>query len=288
MKKRNVLNVVGVVALSSCLVIGLAACGGSAIDEAKSIRGEEVTEAEWKAALSEVSTEGTGISALAADDAEEGANFAVSYATRADMSLESEGGNIGDQEIEAMSVSAKAEVSADLVVADGKMHITMNYSVSLTGSENLLELMETDPIDESGKVEIYTSVTDSSAEAYVSIDGGEWKKYSAGASLGVSSAVLSQLESLVQIADCSGYADMFSSFEYSDEDKGYAFKGSVEGDDVFGADASLVIKIKDGKLAAIVSEGSADSNAFGMKTSGSTGTGLVYTFGGQSITLPEV
>ena len=43
MKKNRVIMLIGTAALSACLVVGLTVCG-STIDEAKSIRGEEVTD----------------------------------------------------------------------------------------------------------------------------------------------------------------------------------------------------------------------------------------------------
>ena len=60
--------------------------------------------------------------------------------------------------------------------------------------------------------------------------------------------------------------------------------GSVVGD----VGGKLIIKIKDGKLAAVLQEASLDANVSGMTMAGSAGMGLVYTVGGQSVTLPAV
>ena len=50
----------------------------------------------------------------------------------------------------------------------------------------------------------------------------------------------------------------------------------------------VIEEIKDGKLAAVLQEASLDANVSGMTMAGSAGMGLVYTVGGQSVTLPAV
>ena len=47
-------------------------------------------------------------------------------------------------------------------------------------------------------------------------------------------------------------------------------------------------KIRDGHLAAVYAEGSASSGIVGISSEGSSEIGLVYTYGGQSVTLPAV
>ena len=90
----------------------------------------------------------------------------------------------------------------------------------------------------------------------------------------------------------SVYASQFDDFTYSAEDKGHVYNnasdmggvGSVVGD----VGGKLIIKIRDGKLAAVLQEASLDASISGMTMTGSAGMGMVYTVGGQSITLPTV
>ena len=92
--------------------------------------------------------------------------------------------------------------------------------------------------------------------------------------------------------EVSVYASQFDDFTYSAEDKGHVYNnasdmggvGSVVGD----VSGKLIIKIRDGKLAAVLQEASLDASVSGMTMTGSAGMGMVYTVGGQSITLPTV
>ncbi len=289
MKKNRVIMLIGTAALSACLVVGLTACG-STIDEAKSIRGEEVTEAEWKTALSEIATVNTAASlaASSAADEAESPNFSVSYQARSNATISYEGTD-GEQ-----SATFSTDITTTVSVADRKIHATMDYDISLTGSDDVIEmlkkLMKTDEdLTVKGTLETYFAFEENAVSLYLQNADGKWVKYSSVEDVtGVSTVVLGQIESCIGLMDCSKYADAFASFEYSDEDKGYALKGGVEGGDIFGADASFVIKIKDGRLAALVSEGSGETTIGGLSMSSSADTGLVYKFGGQTVKLPNV
>ena len=92
--------------------------------------------------------------------------------------------------------------------------------------------------------------------------------------------------------DQSALVGAFSQYTYSADDKGYvAADASVSGElgDVsFSGAGKLVYKIRDGHLAAVYAEGSASSGIVGISSEGSSEIGLVYTYGGQSVTLPTV
>ena len=104
--------------------------------------------------------------------------------------------------------------------------------------------------------------------------------------------MLQHLDAITEaLGEISVYASRFGDFTYSAEDKGHVYNnesdmgvGSVVGD----VGGKLIIKIKDGKLAAVLQEASLDANVSGMTMAGSAGMGLVYTVGGQSVTLPAV
>lgn len=79
------------------------------------------------------------------------------------------------------------------------------------------------------------------------------------------------------------YGSFYDSFTYSAEQKGYVIKAGSEFEALVG-NAFIVLKFKDGKLATFYSEIKS-----GSATEGVTGIELVkITYGGQSLTLPEV
>ena len=291
MKKRNVWMTAGALALSACMAVWLTACG-STISEAKRLRGDEVTAEEWEEALSAVSlTAGTARAADAEDaliSAVPPPNFSVKYEAK----------NTDSIVLEKSDATSEAKFSLDVQtsvsVEDRNIHIEMKYDVSLDGSEDVVKALETmtdgEELSAKGELEAYLSFAGNAVAVYLQTDGG-WKKYSSVEDAsGISSAVLGQLEACVSLMDCSGYAAMFSAFEYDDAAKGYALKGGVEGGDMFGVEASFVVKVKDGKLAAVLSEGVGETEIalLGLTVASEAETGLVYKFGGQSVTLPKV
>ena len=83
-------------------------------------------------------------------------------------------------------------------------------------------------------------------------------------------------------------ASSYEAFEYSKDDKGYVIKEEYV--EQFGemGKMGLVVKIKDGKLAALCLSFETEQSAFGITTKIKTEGGAVYTYGGQSVTLPTV
>ena len=61
---------------------------------------------------------------------------------------------------------------------------------------------------------------------------------------------------------------------------GSAVGGMVGGD--------LIVKLRGGRLAAVLQEGEIDMDLLGVGITGSAAMGMVYTMGGQSVTLPKV
>ena len=100
-------------------------------------------------------------------------------------------------------------------------------------------------------------------------------------------------EACIGLLDQSALVGAFAEYSYSEEKKGYV---AADGDlSASGGGASLniggelVYKIKNGKLGAIYSQASMDMTEEGMMSgSMEAEVGLVYTYGGQSVTLPAV
>ena len=191
-------------------------------------------------------------------------------------------------------MSVDMNISATVVTADHKTHITMTYDMKMDGSEAMLEDLGGTAVDQSGSVEVYTSYENGQIALYARVNEGAWNTLSGslGSLEGVADSVLQQLDAITEaLGEISVYASRFGDFTYSAEDKGHVYNnesdmgvGSVVGD----VGGKLIIKIKDGKLAAVLQEASLDANVSGMTMAGSAGMGLVYTVGGQSVTLPAV
>ena len=280
-------------ALTVAMVMGLAGCGGgSALAQARSIQGEEVSEEQWVAALTQVGE--AELVGIAEGDAE-AANFSVGYEVDVDMDVTVEEQRVGDTVIfEGGSMSVDMNVSATVVTADHKTRITMTYDMKMDGSEAMLEDLGGTAVDQSGSVEVYTSYENGQVALYAKVNDGDWNTVSGSldALEGVADSVIQALDTLTEaLGEVSVYASRFGDFTYSAEDKGHVYNsesdmgvGSVVGD----VGGKLIIKIRDGKLAAVLQEASLDASISGMTMTGSAGMGMVYTVGGQSVTLPEV
>ena len=297
--KKLLMSTAGVV-LTIAICMGLAGCSGNgALAEARSIRGEEVSEEEWNAAFKGLGGEESFTVPLSAAP-EEGqtpqvspANFAVEYETetRMDVTVEEQTVN-GEVLVEAAEASVTMKIWATVTVADHKMHMEVGYDGRVDGSENVLEQLGGETISGSGGVEVYTAVQDGVTQVYARVDGGEWQTATGGASAleGVSEAVLAQIDVLIdELSDIGDYYGQYKDFTYNGDKKGYVYQdgnlvsavgGMVGGD--------LIVKLRGGRLAAVLQEGEIDMDLLGVGITGSAAMGMVYTMGGQSVTLPKV
>lgn len=283
------------VALSACMLAAFAGCG--TVSTAKNMKGEEVTEDVWNTAMAGTVYEADASAANAVQTLsevtaeQEASNYKVEYESKINAEMSSEGGNIGDQQIEAANLKIDMTSSSTVTVADNALHITLKYDFRFDGSENLLELMGIpEGLDGKGEVELYISFADGVA-FYVKDGDGNWVSASADSTL-ISTAAQMVSEECLSLMDQSALVGLFSQYEYSSEHKGYValdtdVSGSM-GDSSLGATTTLVYKMRDNRLAAIYSSGDMDMNALGMSVNGTMETGLVYTYGGQSVTLPTV
>lgn len=297
--KKLLMSTAGVV-LTIAICMGLAGCSGNgALAEARSIRGEEVSEEEWNAAFKGLGGEESFTVPLSAAP-EEGqtpqvspANFAVEYETetRMDVTVEEQTDN-GEVLVEAAEASVTMKIWATVTVADHKMHMEVGYDGRVDGSENVLEQLGGETISGSGGVEVYTAVQDGVTQVYARVDGGEWQTATGGASAleGVSEAVLAQIDVLIdELSDIGDYYGQYKDFTYNGDKKGYVYQDGNLGSAVGGmVGGDLIVKLRGGRLAAVLQEGEIDMDLLGVAITGSAAMGMVYTMGGQSVTLPKV
>lgn len=297
--KKLLMSTAGVV-LTIAICMGLAGCSGNgALAEARSIRGEEVSEEEWNAAFKGLGGEESFTVPLSVA-AEEGqmpqvspANFAVEYETetRMDVTVEEQTVN-GEVLVEAAEASVTMKIWATVTVADHKMHMEVGYDGRVDGSENVLEQLGGETISGSGGVEVYTAVQDGVTQVYARVDGGEWQTATGGASAleGVSEAVLAQIDVLIdELSDIGDYYGQYKDFTYNGDKKGYVYQDGSLGSAIGGmVGGDLIVKLRGGRLAAVLQEGEIDMDLLGVGITGSAAMGMVYTMGGQSVTLPKV
>lgn len=297
--KKLLMSAAGVV-LTIAICMGLAGCSGNgALAEARSIRGEEVSEEEWNAAFKGLGGEESFTVPLSAAP-EEGqtpqvspANFAVEYETetRMDVTVEEQTVN-GEVLVEAAEASVTMKIWATVTVADHKMHMEVGYDGRVDGSENVLEQLGGETISGSGGVEVYTAVQDGVTQVYARVDGGEWQTATGGASAleGVSEAVLAQIDVLIdELSDIGDYYGQYKDFTYNGDKKGYVYQDGSLGSAIGGmVGGDLIVKLRGGRLAAVLQEGEIDMDLLGVGITGSAAMGMVYTMGGQSVTLPKV
>lgn len=297
--KKLLMSTAGVV-LTIAICMGLAGCSGNgALAEARSIRGEEVSEEEWNAAFKGLGGEESFNVPLSAAP-EEGqtpqvspANFAVEYETetRMDVTVEEQTVN-GEVLVEAAEASVTMKIWATVTVADHKMHMEVGYDGRVDGSENVLEQLGGETISGSGGVEVYTAVQDGVTQVYARVDGGEWQTATGGASAleGVSEAVLAQIDVLIdELSDIGDYYGQYKDFTYNGDKKGYVYQDGSLGSAIGGmVGGDLIVKLRGGRLAAVLQEGEIDMDLLGVGITGSAAMGMVYTMGGQSVTLPKV
>ena len=282
------------VALTGCMLLCFAGCG--AVSKAKSIRGEEVTEDVWNSAMA-----GTAVSsqnsaslpvATVADETVQAPNFKVEYEMRYKMDASTEEISVGDmQVVEAGSASIDMSMQATLVVADNAVHITLSYDFKLDGSDNLLSAMGMEKaLTGSGKAEAYISYANGMT-LVIKDDAGNWVNATLNSDT-IAAAVKMVIENSTDMADQSALVGDFADYQYSADQKGYVVADASAqisaGDSELGAAGSAVYKIKDNQLAAIYADASMDMNLSGISATGSSQVGLVYTYGGQSVTVPTV
>lgn len=192
-------------AMAAVMCVGLVGCGGG--PDAKSVKGEVVTEAQWDAALDE----------LRKDDAV----YTIEY-------------------LEVDSSSAKGSFLGEDV--SGSYEWTKSITAVKNGSKEYYK--ETNKAESSGAAaeehgteanyekttELYAEIVDGKYVHYTQVDGA-WKKTDG-------------LTSIINIYDIIGFLGDFDEYEYSDAHKGYVRKGQADDETVmvfkFNKDGKLV------------------------------------------------
>lgn len=282
------------VALTGCMLLCFAGCG--AVSKAKSIRGEEVTEDVWNSAMAQTAVSSQQSASLpvatVADETAQAPNFKVEYEMKYKVNVSTEGVSVGEtQVVEAGNASIDMSMQATLVVADNAVHITLSYDFKLDGSDNLLSAMGMEKaLTGSGKAEAYISYANGMT-LVIKDDAGNWVNATLNSDT-IAAAVKMVIENSTDMADQSALVGDFADYQYSADQKGYVVADASAqisaGDSELGAAGSAVYKIKDNQLAAIYADASMDMNLSGIAATGSSQVGLVYTYGGQSVTVPTV
>lgn len=282
------------VALTGCMLLCFAGCG--AVSKAKSIRGEEVTEDVWNSAMAQTAVSSQQSASLpvatVADETAQAPNFKVEYEMKYKVNVSTEGVSVGEtQVVEAGNASIDMSMQATLVVADNAVHITLSYDFKLDGSDNLLSAMGMEKaLTGSGKAEAYISYANGMT-LVIKDDAGNWVNATLNSDT-IAAAVKMVIENSTDMADQSALVGDFADYQYSADQKGYVVADASAqisaGDSELGAAGSAVYKIKDNQLAAIYADASMDMNLSGISATGSSQVGLVYTYGGQSVTVPTV
>ena len=282
------------VALTGCMLVCFAGCG--AVSKAKSIRGEEVTEDVWNSAMAQTAVSSQQSASLpvatVADETAQAPNFKVEYEMKYKVNVSTEGVSVGEtQVVEAGNASIDMSMQATLVVADNAVHITLSYDFKLDGSDNLLSAMGMEKaLTGSGKAEAYISYANGMT-LVIKDDAGNWVNATLNSDT-IAAAVKMVIENSTDMADQSALVGDFADYQYSADQKGYVVADASAqisaGDSELGAAGSAVYKIKDNQLAAIYADASMDMNLSGISATGSSQVGLVYIYGGQSVTVPTV
>ena len=99
-----------------------------------------------------------------------------------------------------------------------------------------------------------------------------------------------QIDVLIdELSDIGDYYGQYKDFTYNGDKKGYVYQGGSLGSAVGGmVGGDLIVKLRGGRLAAVLQEGEIDMDFLGVGITGSAAMGMVYTMGGQSVTLPKV
>ncbi len=281
----------GAVALSGCMLFALAGCG-SCVSEAKNMVSDKVTEAEWDAAVKKTATsQGGGTAQLtAAQSGAELPNFKTEFGLEYRTSIETESYDGGIISIAATSVTIEGSATVTLTVDESRMYMTMDYNFEADASDNVkafLEVLSDQNVNilyGSGKAELYVDLSNNTS--YMKDGDGAWGKTDFTAL----SSVAGNLYIYARLSDVSALAEKFAEYEYSDEHKGYvkakadASAGSGSGQ----TDGAPVYKFKDGSLAAVYADDGVEGVVEGFASfDGAMSMGYLYTYGGQSVTVPE-
>ena len=252
MKKKILIGIAtGVIAAAMCA--GFAACGGA---NAKSVKGEKVTEEQWQKAL------------------------VALWDEKAEFTVETYSKETEKATIESMVHNTKYSVTTTesfTYTKKGALESKLGSSkTSYGGDKEYAESKNGKALEK--EVELYYQSTADTNYLYEKGLDGEWSKKSTYSSL------ISSVEGFSQLTSLGG---SYSSFVYSPDHNGYVPKSYQKGEDDV-----TVIKFRDGKLVAVyIYEKEIDIQDAGVlygKSVKTSETHITFTYSAKDITLPTV
>ena len=153
--------------------------------------------------------------------------------------------------------------------------------------------LSSEDAEQSGSATVYENyyaADETRYEHYYKDSAGNWTMST------ISSLGISLIETSAYTGSLVEYADEYDQFTWSDERQGYCKSVSFASSALLGVtvNATLTLKFREGKIAAmIISDAAvaADQDMSGLllgDVAASVEAGVVITYGGQSVTLPEV
>lgn len=235
-------------ALAAVMCVGLVGCGGG--PDAKSVKGEKVTEEQWTKA----------IEGLQKDDAV----FTIEYLE--EQSQKASGTIMGKD----MSGTSERTCSITAIKNGSKEYVKMSDEEKSTGAAADAAEAAGEPAEFKEESETYAELKDGKYTVYEQNDDGKWEKDENGHSIIPFRSLISEVGSL-------NYGD----YEYSEENKGYVLKSAGENPYVIKFD-------KDGRLVAIYCGYEKEYDEMGVSASTSYELNIVITYEADEITIPSV
>ena len=266
MKKRVILSTIASLTLAGVMCVGLAACGDKGdygdAKAAKNITGEKVTKEVWDAAISCVNDTETFYNAYD--------NFEVVFTNEEISKDEYSTGLVTTTHSLINTYSTEKFdthiVSKSKTTTDGKLP----KELQLAGKTS----------KESSESEYYVSAAVGGTPFVIEKTKDGWRSVNITSSnSGSYNSGRTMLYGLIKSTIVKLDLE-FADYDYSEEHGGYVEKNSQS------TDMLVVVKFQDGKLKAIYSEYNYESSFDGHSTQ--TTSSYIISYGGQSVTMPEV
>lgn len=270
MKKLFVGIAAGVLAAAMC--VSFAACGSSV--DAKGIKGEEVTEEEWNAA----------IDAVLADDAELTIEYLSKNSNKSELTMNAGGST------EKLNAKSKMEQRMTYIQKGAKQSGKGYYEISYSGDlEGMAEAMGQQAGVQEGKTELeaYSEVTTDGTHYYAKDEEGEWTLDEDG------DTVIEELFDEYYMLKYN-VKNHYNDYTFSEEHKGY-IPANYDAED---GDTLYVVKFQNKKLTGVYIESNYTREqdmledvmpgTMIMKVEVEASINIVISYEAKDITLPTV
>lgn len=250
--KRKVLLGIAAAALAAVMCVGFSACG----ENAEGVRGEEVTEKQWNSALAYFTEEEAVYKIECSEEQVEERKF--------------------EYIDEILSGSATCIQTVEAVKNGEKEHVKQTRKIEFSGDYKKIAAaldQEIEAVDE--EEEMYAEKKDDAITVYSKDDNEKWTT-----SKGYSSIAYGKIREVLSNMSISL---SYSSYEYSNDLKGYVLKDSQKRDSVY------VLKFNgDGKLCAIYFEYETVTKSGNREHTMKDVFNVVISYKAENITLPTV